>query len=264
MSHKDMPVPTVAADFDNGAVANAVNPHRTPQQQFGYFHGPIPNHNAGWVPPAVQAQLDSGVRKPKTYSGMDANAPEAGEVLSPFNTFVCDVVVDGNDNNNNTMCGWTGTAQRDLRRHLRERHPGAIINPGAGRGRLSDEEKEAGLNALKHWVLCGGWRDARYAKEPAVDGRFFVKWLADAAEAIAAADAGFAARFGTVFNRPAAAAGGGVLVPGEEAQRDGRRQAVIWCPACGVSLAGARGHRALDALPRGECPGGGLCRGERR
>jgi len=205
MSHKDIALPTVADDFDNEAVTNAVNPHTTPvnpgpgqQQPFGYFHGPIPNNNPGWIPPRIAEQLASGVRNPRIYVGMDNNPPVAAEVLSPFNTFVCDVIVDAETN---TMCGSTSIHQRDLRRHMRERHPGAIVSGSRPSGQLSRDEKEAGLNALKQWVLSGGWRDAKYAKEPNVDERFFIKKLADAAEAIAANDEIFAAEFGTVFNR---------------------------------------------------------------
>jgi hypothetical protein len=50
----------------------------------GYHHGPIPNNNADWNP---NGDITADV---------NADAPNAAEVLSGFNGRVCDVAVDGN------------------------------------------------------------------------------------------------------------------------------------------------------------------------
>jgi len=192
MSYKDVGLPTQATDLTADEVMDAVNP----DPRLGYFHDPIPNNNEGWVPDQVQAALDAGEKPPRIMTEMVENPPAAAAKLSAFNTFVCDVQVNGADA---TMCGCVSTTQRGLRRHMRERHPGAIAH--TSRAKMSEEERVAGLDAVKKWVISGRWRDARYAREPRVDERHFIKQITDAAEAIAASDTEFANTFGTKFNR---------------------------------------------------------------
>ncbi|PYH73625.1 uncharacterized protein BO88DRAFT_449495 [Aspergillus vadensis CBS 113365] len=43
-------------------------------------------------------------------------------------------------------------------------HLGALENPS--KANTGFEEKIAGENALKHWVLYRGWQQARYLHEP--------------------------------------------------------------------------------------------------
>lgn len=54
--------------------------------------------------------------------------------------------------------------QPSLRRHLRNAHPGAVCNPRMNN--TSTDEIIAGQNAIKSFVLSGGWRKARYVHEP--------------------------------------------------------------------------------------------------
>jgi hypothetical protein len=68
---------------------------------------------------------------------------------------VCDIVVDPDTG---AMCGVSFNSQRnsqpDLRRHIRARHPGALLNPS--RLNTTTDELVAGKNALRRWVLSQG------------------------------------------------------------------------------------------------------------
>ncbi|KAA8650240.1 uncharacterized protein ATNIH1004_002922 [Aspergillus tanneri] len=129
-------------DFDNPEVAGAVNPH----PDYGYFHGPIPNPNPTWRP-------HPDPRSTPVTTADNENAPTPGSRLSGINSMVCDIAVNGNQ-----MCG------QPLRRHIRNAHPGATLNPF--RTNIPQAERIAGENALKRWILSRGWRTARYVKEP--------------------------------------------------------------------------------------------------
>ena len=183
-----------ALTYDNLDVTNASNP-----SALGHHHGPIPNQNPGWVPPRQQASHDAGTRAPQVTTADNDNPPNPPAALANLNTGVCDIVVgDG------LLCGivFSGRqTQPTLRRHARNTHPGALVNPG--RGNISQRQQIAGQNAIKLWVRSGGWRDARYLNEP---GRgplgSYLDLYASEMETIARNDAAFAARFGTRFHRP--------------------------------------------------------------
>jgi hypothetical protein len=57
-------------------------------------------------------------------------------------------------------------------------------------------EQVQGQNALKRWVLTGGWRDARYVREPGrgPEGGLVARY-ADACERIAREDEEFRRKF---------------------------------------------------------------------
>lgn len=173
-----------AAAFYIPAIDNAANP-----SAFGYHHGPIPNHNAGWVPPSRITKARSQIT-----TAENGAAPSAAVALSTVNIGVCDIDCGG------VMCGVTFGDQPSLRRHIRNSHPGALTNPA--RTNVSINETIAGQNAIKLWVRSGGWRSAQYAREP---GRGpaggLIDQYATVMEAIAATDATFAKRFGTRFHR---------------------------------------------------------------
>lgn len=178
------------ADFDNAQVAGATNP-----SAFGHHHGPIPNPNPGWVTPARAAAAATGGRPPAVTVQDNANPPNPASALSAVNSMVCDIAVNGTQ-----MCGRVFTAQPSYRRHVRNEHSGALTNPPTTN--TSAAELIAGENALKLFVLSGGWRDARYLHEP---GRgpsgSRISEYADACTLIAAQDQGFATRFGRQFHR---------------------------------------------------------------
>lgn len=167
------------SDFENDAVAwRTANP-----SPFGYHHGPVPYWH--------QQQLAIAA------ANADKQAPPFPPVtVSKVNTGVCDVEVDGTG----SMCGTVFRDQPSLRRHLRDAHPGAAHNPT--RVNITTAERLEGENALKRWVLTGGWRGARYIREP---GRGpeggLVAWYADACERIARDDEKFRAKFGGRFHR---------------------------------------------------------------
>ncbi|KAA8643697.1 uncharacterized protein ATNIH1004_010471 [Aspergillus tanneri] len=156
-------------DFDNPEVAGAVNPH----PDYGYFHGPIPNPNPTWRP-------HPDPRTPVTTADNE-NAPTSWFKAVGINSMVCDIAVNGNQ-----MCGQPVGSQIALRRHIRNAHPGATLNPF--RTNIPQAERIAGENALKRWILSRGWRTARYVKEPG--------------EGPIQEDNDFAQQFGTEFHRP--------------------------------------------------------------
>ncbi|KKY29445.1 hypothetical protein UCDDA912_g10631 [Diaporthe ampelina] len=165
-------------DFENDAVAwRAANP-----SSFGYHHGPVPYWH--------QQQLANAVET------ANQPLPFPPITVSKVNTGVCDVELDGTG----SMCGTVFHNQPSLRRHLRDAHPGAAHNPT--RVNVGIMEKLHGENAIKRWVLTGGWRDAGYVREPGrgPEGGLVAQY-ADACERIAGEDAEFRNKFGGVFHR---------------------------------------------------------------
>ncbi|KAJ4396799.1 hypothetical protein N0V93_001021 [Gnomoniopsis smithogilvyi] len=171
-----------AAAFNNVAVDTAVNP-----TAYGHHHGPIPNPNADWEPDAN--------RRCQITARINGDAPNPGSEMSSINTGVCDIDLGGG-----VMCGTTCDNQPSLRRHIRNAHPGAVIN--RDRGNVDIAENTAGQNAIKLFVRSGAWRLAQYHKEPGrgpING--LVNRYADAMEAIARTDNAFAQAYGTRFHR---------------------------------------------------------------
>ncbi|EED15777.1 hypothetical protein TSTA_009020 [Talaromyces stipitatus ATCC 10500] len=62
---------------------------------------------------------------------------------------------------------------------------------------LSNTEHIAGENALKHYVLTGGWRNAHFIKEPDLPKSSIIDYYCDSLERIA----NFAKKWGTSFHR---------------------------------------------------------------
>ncbi|KAJ9200952.1 hypothetical protein DTO021D3_4590 [Paecilomyces variotii] len=58
--------------------------------------------------------------------------------------------------NGDSMCGALICEQPALRRHIRQQHPGAILN--TTQRNVTIQEEVAGQNALKRRVLTGGWK----------------------------------------------------------------------------------------------------------
>ncbi|KAJ5081544.1 hypothetical protein NUU61_009808 [Penicillium alfredii] len=182
--------------FDISQVHSAVNPNPL----VGYAHGPIPNNNIGWKPQAWHDAIAAGLRKYDIKAGDIANAdnppPNPLVLLNKENSLVCDILVDGSQ----TMCGLTFEKQPAFRRHLRNEHSGATFIPD--RRAKTALEMLAGQNALKKWVLTGGWRDAMYLNEPGRGPETgpIGHWC-DALERIAREDADFRRQFGSRFHR---------------------------------------------------------------
>jgi hypothetical protein len=113
-------------------------------------------------------------------------------------TSSCDIAVS-----DTTMCGSAFTNQSTWRMHTTRFHTGTgaltatRVRPFWHRSSLvaaswlSRQEKEqrrdVQTNALKRWVLTGGWRDASYRKEPKLGTAFLcvIKPFCDALERIA-------------------------------------------------------------------------------
>ncbi|KAA8651134.1 uncharacterized protein ATNIH1004_000012 [Aspergillus tanneri] len=163
-------------DFDNPEVAGAVNP--TPTTVTSRSH-PEPNPTAPTPGP------------PHTY------APTPGSRLSGINSMVCDIAVNGNQ-----MCGQPVRSQIALRRHIRNAHPGATLNPF--RTNIPQAERiRAKSYALKRWILSRGWRTARYVKEPGEGPMYgIIQDYCNFLEQLAQEDDDFAQQFGTEFHRP--------------------------------------------------------------
>ncbi|KAK3166936.1 hypothetical protein OEA41_010061 [Lepraria neglecta] len=162
---------TLTALYRSPEVANPVNP-----SAFGYHHGqyilnmqrayaeyelqgPIPNNNVGWVP-AVQAAAiaasdasiaagngalrESSPAKVQhmlsmtSHSTNSPNPPNAAVDMSSVNGGVCMISMG------NMMCGAIHMQQPSMRRHQREKHPGALTNPT--RGNASNDEQLVGMN----------------------------------------------------------------------------------------------------------------------
>ncbi|KAJ5333224.1 hypothetical protein MYU51_014785 [Penicillium brevicompactum] len=99
------------------------------------------------------------------------------------------------------MCGSTFRKPGALAVHLRLRHCGAVNDVDAPR---HPEEilRATGVNAIKRFVLTGGWRNAIYSKEPGrAQPESVLGVFCDALENIARKDAAFAAEYGTQFHR---------------------------------------------------------------
>ncbi|KAK4450444.1 hypothetical protein QBC34DRAFT_493738 [Podospora aff. communis PSN243] len=170
----------------DGKNGGSLNPHRL----FGYFHGPIPNYNHGWWPVGVVAAIDITEEK-------NSEAPNTDRPASQTRS--------GKIQDRQEQC-----AESQSRRNL----PSAdTCDPGTPAPYVTSHERSRGVNghgkagaarlALVHWVVSGGWRDARYETRPDVKAEIHdVKLIADIAEHIATNDEVFAGKWGTEFNRP--------------------------------------------------------------
>ncbi|KAF2104258.1 hypothetical protein NA57DRAFT_70473 [Rhizodiscina lignyota] len=187
----------MAHNYSGPNVTNATNPVNGV-----WFHGPIPNHNPGWQPTVIQNWVANGRAGSRPNIAVADHAhqyfPNPAEVVSKATVGVC--MIDVGDN---VMCGVVfenGQANAALRRHFRTAHPGAVQN--ATTQNVTNQEMLEAQNALKLFVRSGTWRDALFGSEP---GRGPVGGLIDVyateMEAIAAADATFAAAYGTRFHR---------------------------------------------------------------
>ncbi|KAK2610266.1 hypothetical protein N8I77_003714 [Diaporthe amygdali] len=128
--------------FENDAVAwRAANP-----SSFGYHQGPVPYWHQQQI---TNANANGGNHRP--------SFPPV--TVSKVNTGVCDVKLDSTG----SICGTVCRDQPSLQCHLRDAHPGAASSPTGVN--ITVIEELQGENALKTWVLPGGWRDARYVKE---------------------------------------------------------------------------------------------------
>lgn len=108
------------------------------------------------------------------------------------------------------MCGMTYNTQGELRKHLRNGHPGAsklipslhllvlslkcpnsltvLIKTAHGVTACPKSMADIanGMNALKLWVLSGGWRNATYFHEPGQGSQnSLIRQYCDALERIA-------------------------------------------------------------------------------
>ncbi|KAL2699879.1 hypothetical protein AAEP93_008402 [Penicillium crustosum] len=175
------------SDFVNPDVLNAVNPH----PRWGYVHGPIPDNNPDWK---CKRSNGEGTRREQART----RRPQAPMVtLNRYSTFVCDITVQDAQ-----MCGISFDQKSSLTRHIRTVHPGAVNLPPSSY--VTTEEKISGNNAMKRWVLMGGWRGALYFTEPnrknvsvSLLGYYY-----DVLKGIAHTDAQFATEYGTKFHRP--------------------------------------------------------------
>lgn len=181
------------SSFCNDAVANSVNPH----EKYGYFHGPIVNVNKDWYPPRSMKPGE----KPYVSASLNASCPNKNNAkLSPVNTMVCDVVQhDENRPNDIKMCGDTYFSQKELRKHIRTYHPGAVMNPDYDE--ISPDEREVAQNTIRAWVLSKGWQNAEYANEPYLPNVSPLQLYCDQLELLATHDQEFAKKYGRKFHR---------------------------------------------------------------
>ncbi|KAJ5230673.1 hypothetical protein N7489_011381 [Penicillium chrysogenum] len=179
------------SDFVNPDVLNAVNPHPF----WGYVHGPIPNNNLDWH---VQPSHTGHATKQDVALALASHSLQAPMVtMNLYNIYVCDISLHGT-----VMCGVSFRGCAGMLRHVRSQHSGAA-NPGS-RKNLGIQEETAGDNAMRRWVLMGGWRDAIYYREPTKDiiSDSPIGYYCGVLEEIARNDAQFAAEYGTQFHRP--------------------------------------------------------------
>ncbi|KAJ6189398.1 hypothetical protein N7519_004306 [Penicillium mononematosum] len=179
-------------DFVNPDVLNAVNPHPV----WGYAHGPIPNNNHDWQP--KQSRGKGYVTRRDFALALASHRLQAPMVtMNRYNTYVCDILLQGT-----FMCGMSFRALHSVEGHVRTQHAGAANQPD--NKKLTTQEKTAGDNAMRRWVLMGGWRDALYYKEPnkEIISGSLIGYYCGILEEIARNDAQFAAEYGTQFHRP--------------------------------------------------------------
>ncbi|OQE20797.1 hypothetical protein PENFLA_c016G02671 [Penicillium flavigenum] len=180
------------SDFVNPDVLNAVNPHPV----WGYAHGPIPNNNPDWQPKLSQG--GRYVTRRDFARALASHRLQAPMVtMNRYNTYVCDILLQGT-----FMCGMNFRLSHSVEGHVRTQHAGAA-NP-LDKNKLTTQEKTAGDNAMRRWVLMGGWRDALYYKEPKkqIISGSLIGYYCGVLEEIARNDAQFAAEYGTQFHRP--------------------------------------------------------------
>jgi len=186
-------------EFCYTEVENAVNPHPTK----GYFHGPIPNPNYGWIPPSRVGHTMGTV--PQVSPAENGMGPNPGLVISKVHGGVCWIAVgqpaaDGSVAADAFMCGAVVNDTAGYRRHLRNTHPGATVNPD--RRVPTAEERLAGKAAITAFIRSGGWRRANFVNEPnAGPSNGIIELLATGMEELAVRDAAFRARYGSEFHR---------------------------------------------------------------
>ncbi|OQE43419.1 hypothetical protein PENCOP_c003G01030 [Penicillium coprophilum] len=179
------------SDFLNPDVLNAANPHPV----WGYAHGPIPNNNPAWK---LKSTIANGyISITKTTTALAADGPQAPIItLNSWDTIICDILVEDTQ-----LCGASFSDPGNFPRRVRLHHSGAVHLPSYGP--LNIEGATAGHNAIKRWILMGGWRDALYLKEPRknVIAASRIGFYCDTLEEVARTDAQLAAEYGTQFHR---------------------------------------------------------------
>ncbi|KAJ5961933.1 hypothetical protein N7501_006874, partial [Penicillium viridicatum] len=181
------------SDFVNPDVLNAVNPHPF----WGYAHGPIPDNNPDWK---FKKSSKGRVTRGDQARALAIRRPPAPMVtLNNHRSSLvsCDILVQDAQ-----MCGMSYGGNGGVVTHIRSFHCGATNLPS--RGSMGTRRKAAGDNAMKRWVLMGGWRDALYLNEPSHEhvSHYLLGYYCDVLEGIARTDAQFAAEYGTQFHRP--------------------------------------------------------------
>lgn len=171
-------------------ISSATNP-----SEYGWHHGPIQNPNASWLPDRQRLAKANDEKVPNVTVDENDSAPNPMLTLSGVNGLICDVLLD-----DTRMCGMTFTQQPAFRRHLRTQHPGCFKR--GSRVNLTSAEVIEGENALKLWVLSGGWKEAEYFHEPNMGpkdgliGRFVMQF-----EKEAETNEEFAEEYGNCFRR---------------------------------------------------------------
>ncbi|OKP10790.1 hypothetical protein PENSUB_3610 [Penicillium subrubescens] len=108
---------------------------------------------------------------------------------------ICDVELS-----QGILCGKSYNTQGELRKHLRNQHPGAIEAITACPKSLDDMTNA--IDALKRWCLTGGGRQAIYYPEPGYAPKnSLIQQFCDALERIAQEDPSFGQKWGTQFHR---------------------------------------------------------------
>ncbi|KAI0020447.1 hypothetical protein F4780DRAFT_779567 [Xylariomycetidae sp. FL0641] len=85
------PVPAApsAQSVGTAGIENADNPHG----DFGYFHGPIPNNNAGWVPLNTSEERKEHSRK--VIEELGGDAAHYGKQDNPHSKKAADKIYGG-------------------------------------------------------------------------------------------------------------------------------------------------------------------------
>ncbi|KAJ6139268.1 hypothetical protein N7471_005754 [Penicillium samsonianum] len=144
-------------DFDNPDILNAVNPH----PKWGYMHGPIVDRNPAWVPSAHREFPSRRIKAKELTLGLLLDPPDHPlNIASRYNGLVCDVKVDKTQ-----MCGKTFGSLRSFDMHMEMYHPACFV-PSLVANFNEGASSHAAKNAMKRWILTGGWRDASYRYEP--------------------------------------------------------------------------------------------------
>ncbi|KAJ5823291.1 hypothetical protein N7447_005631, partial [Penicillium robsamsonii] len=161
---------------------------------WGYAHGPIPNNNPDWkLKLTTQHRY---ISKKRLIVALASNRSQA-----PMVTPIRIVVISWSKRLNCEERASTSRAPYPIMFVTTILVP-CIVNPRK-LGPVGIEEEIARSNAIKRWVLMGGWRDALYLKEPKrhTISATLIVYYCDALEEIARTDAQLAAEYGTQFHR---------------------------------------------------------------